>query len=175
VNALADQRVTDYVNDNFVSSYLKVGTFQIIGGQKVGGNVASYFCLADGSVVHAVPGKVDANKLLSEARFAYELRKGALTAGAVLGTEKIDMRRYSDYIQKAHKDRYFAEAHGQWGHGGGKQTLPAQMPRNGNVSQQAQVHWILAKTPLPQLDRMYPIVWEQVLNEKLSALPVAQR
>jgi hypothetical protein len=164
--------VTDYVNENFVSYYQKVGTFQIIGGQKVGGNVASYFCLADGSVVHAVPGKVDGAKLLSEARFAYEIRRNALTAGAKLGTEKVDMIRYAQYIRKAHTDRYHAEANGQWDHGG-KQSLPSTMPKH--VSQQAQVHWLLARNPLPRLDNTYPVVWQQVLNEKLSTLPVAQR
>jgi hypothetical protein len=173
VNALADAKVSGYVNDNFVSSYLKVGTFQLIGGQKVGGNVASYFCLSDGSVVHAVPGKVDGAKLLSEARFAYEIRKTALTAGAILGTEKIDMRRYANSIRQAHLERYQNEAGGHWQHGGGKQQLPTTMPRN--VSQQAQVHWLLAREPLPRLDNMYPVVWQQILNEKLSALPVAQR
>lgn len=172
MNALAKAEVANYLNENFVSSYLKVGTFQIIGGQKVGGNVATYFCLADGSVVHAVPGKVDGDKLLSEARFAYEVRKSALTAGAVLGTNRIDMRRYAEYIKQAHTQRYHAEANGLWNQGS-KQALPTNMPRN--VSQQAQVHYLLAKTPLPRLENFYPVVWQTVLNEQLSALPVARR
>jgi hypothetical protein len=122
--------------------------------------------------VHAVPGKVEGAKLLSEARFAYEIRKAALTAGAILGTEKIDMRRYANSIRQSHLERYHNEAGGQW-HGGGKQQLPTTLPRN--VNQQAQVHWLLAREPLPRLDNMFPVVWQQVLNEKLSALPVAQR
>jgi hypothetical protein len=173
VNALADGRVVDYVNENFVSTYLKVGTFQIINGQKVGGNVASYFCLADGSVMHAVAGKVDANKLLSESRFAYETRKAALTAGYILGTEKISMQRYAEYVRRAHTQRYFAETNGLWNEHSGKQQLPTKMPRN--VSQQAQVHWLLAQNPLVRLDNVYPVVWQQVLNEKLSSNPVVQR
>ena len=50
MNALANTQVADYLNENYICTFLKVGTFQIINGQKVGGNVASYFCLADGSV-----------------------------------------------------------------------------------------------------------------------------
>jgi hypothetical protein len=50
------------------------GTFQIINGQKVGGNVASYFCVWDGGVLHAVPGQVNAQKLLEEAHWAYSSR-----------------------------------------------------------------------------------------------------
>jgi len=172
VNALADAKVTDYLNDNFVNTYLKVGTFQIINGQKVGGNVATYFCLADGSVIHAIAGKVEANKLMSESRFAYETRKAALTAGAILGTDKISMQRYASAVRQAHTERYFAETNGLWNQGS-KQALPTKMPRN--ISQQAQVHWLLAQNPLPRLENLYPVVWQQVLNEKLSALPVAQR
>ena len=65
MNALADERVAEFFNETFVCTYLKVGKFEIVNGQKVGGNVASYFCLYDGSVVHAIPGKTEANKLLS--------------------------------------------------------------------------------------------------------------
>ena len=50
--------------DNFESTYQKVGTFRIVGGNKQGGNVASYFCLSDGTVVHAVAGPLDARRYL---------------------------------------------------------------------------------------------------------------
>jgi hypothetical protein len=173
VNALANAKVADYLNENFICTYLKVGTFQIIDGQKVGGNVASYFCLADSSVVHAVPGKVDANKLINEARWAYEVRKSALTFSTDLGGAKLepDMRKYVARIKQSHTERYFAEANGQW-LGGGRQSLPGAMPRN--ITQQGQAHWLLAKTPLPRLETVYPTVWTQVLGERLSALPVAK-
>ena len=166
MNALGDARVAEYLNDNFVCTYLKVGTFQIIGGQKVGGNVASYFCLADSSVMHAIPGQVNANKLLSEARWAYEVRKSALTFSTDFETGKPDMRKYVERVKNAHVERFGAE-------GGNKISLPSMLPRH--VTQQGQTHWLLAKTPLPRLETVYPTVWTQVLNEKLSALPVAQR
>ena len=44
VNALANPQVGEYLNQYFVSSYQKVATFRIVGGQKQGGNIASYFC-----------------------------------------------------------------------------------------------------------------------------------
>lgn len=172
MNALGDARVVDYLNDNFVCTYLKVGTFQKIGEQKLGGNVASYFCLADSSVMHAIPGKTDANKLLSEARWAYEVRKLALTFSTDLDSGKPDMRKYVDRVKKAHIERFGAES-GWWVGNGTKVNLPATLPRN--VTQQGQAHWLLAKNPLPRLETIYPTVWTQVLGEQLSALPVAQR
>ena len=163
------------MNENFVCTYLKVGTFQIINGQKVGGNVASYFALSDGSVIHAIPGQVNGNKMLAESRWAYETRKAALTHATNLTTGSVDLKRYTDQIKKSHMERYHMETHGAWGGGSNKQmlTIPQSMPRN--TSQQAQAHWLLAREPLVKMDRVYPIVWEQVLKEKLSTLPVAQR
>ena len=64
MNALANEEVGKYFNENFVSSYQKVATFKIVDGQKQGGNVASYFCAPDGRVLHVVAGPVDAATLL---------------------------------------------------------------------------------------------------------------
>ena len=58
MNALADDRVGQYFNAHFVSAFQKVGTFKIVDGQKQGGNVAAYFCTADGRVLHVVAGPV---------------------------------------------------------------------------------------------------------------------
>ena len=60
---MTSEEVGDYVGKNFVASYQKVGTFRIVNGQKQGGNVASYFCLPDGTVLHAVAGPLDAKTL----------------------------------------------------------------------------------------------------------------
>ena len=173
---MGDARVVEYLNDNFVCTYLKVGTFQIINGQKVGGNVASYFCLADAnaSVMHAIPGQVNPDKMLSEARWAYETRKTALTFGTVLGTDRVDMRKYYDRVKQAHLERYNNEAGGMWHmKANTHQQLPQNMPRN--LSQQGQAHYLLAKEPLAKLDRVYRVVWTQVLGEQLSGVPVAKR
>ena len=105
MNALADERVGSYLKDGFVSTYVKVGTFQIVNGQKVGGNVASYFCLPDGSVVHVVPGKVDATTFLNEARFALETHKFASMVSTELASGRKDPHKYQVAIRKAHEER----------------------------------------------------------------------
>jgi hypothetical protein len=168
VNALADARVAQYFNDTFVCTYLKVGKFEIINGNKVGGNVASYFCLHDGGVVHAIPGQTNANTLLTEAGWACETRKASLTAATKLGTSDIDMKRYSEEIRKAHSERYYAETN-TW-HAAKKSALPMAMPMG--RSQQQQAHWLLGRNPLAKLETVYPYVWTKILNEKLSGLPV---
>ena len=77
MNALADPKVGKYLEENFVSSFQRVGTFRIVGKAKQGGNVASYFCAPDGRVLHAIAGPVDAATLLREAQWVVETaRKG---------------------------------------------------------------------------------------------------
>lgn len=163
--------MVEYFNETFICTYLKVGTFQIVGEQKVGGNVASYFCLHDGGVIHAVPGKTGADKILEEARWAYETRKSALTFGTILGTDLVDMKKYTEQVRRAHVERYWAEINPS---SAARSTpLPMNMPRG--RSQQAQAHWLLGRQPLAKLDAVYPIVWTQILNEKLSTLPVGKQ
>ena len=185
MNALGNDKVADFINENFIATYLKVGTFKIINGNKVGGNVASYFCLYDGGVLHAVPGKTDADTLLNEARWAAETRKSALTRATNLATGKVDMPRYRALIRQAHEERYFAAQQGNVVRSQpafvipgitqlvpGK-VLPAVLPRH--ASPQVQAHWLLAANTLGKLEYIYPIVWEKVLNERLSGLPVTKR
>ena len=64
MNALASPEVGKYLNEYYVASFQKVATFKIVGQQKQGGNVASYFCAPDGRVLHAVAGPVDSATLL---------------------------------------------------------------------------------------------------------------
>jgi hypothetical protein len=186
VNALKDDKVAEFVNENFIATYLKVGTFQIVNGQKQGGNVASYFCLGDGAVVHAVPGAVNARTFLSEARWAIETRKSALTLSTKLATGDLDMAKYHAQVKQAHEERYRAETgnghvlkprgvkNGAPAQAKAKQpAVPQQLPQG--VSQQAQVHWMLAMSPLAPIEEVYPVVWERVLREQLSGLPVVQR
>jgi hypothetical protein len=75
VNALAKEEVGKFFKTQFIASYQKVGTFRVDGDQKQGGNVASYFCTADGEVIHIVAGPVSAEILLREARWAVETWK----------------------------------------------------------------------------------------------------
>lgn len=168
MNALANAQVAECIKENFVATYLKVGTFQIVGGQKVGGNIASYFCLPSGAVVHIVPGKVDGNTLLSEARWALETHKLALTLSTNLVTGEKQQGRYEETLQQVHEERVGLKPNGAQ-----KGNLKAFL-RQGGVSQQGQANLLLSMNPLPPMDQVYPIVWERILGEKLSALPVVR-
>ncbi len=171
MNALAKPKVGDYLNDHFVSSHQKVGTFQKVGNAKVGGNVASYFCKSDGTVIHAIPGPVDAATFLSEARFAVELHNSALLL-ATTGTNKhanLTQQKtvYAKVIKKGFEDRVGP-------------TIPVNKSNKvagwqPDRSQQGMVNLTLFQTPLPRLEVLYPYVWEKVLREKLSAAPIAVR
>jgi len=100
VNALADPQVGKYLNEYFASSFQKVATFRIVnGGQKQGGNVASYFCAPDGRVLHVVAGPVDAATLLKEAKWVVETTKKAIEES------KGDGASFKAILRKAHAER----------------------------------------------------------------------
>jgi hypothetical protein len=104
VNALADPKVGKYFDENFCSAFQKVGTFRIVGKNKQGGNVASYFCAPDGRVLHVVAGPVDAATLLREAKWVVETTEKAIAKakgdGAVF---KAALRQaHADKLQKEH-------------------------------------------------------------------------
>ncbi|MGH7226279.1 MAG: hypothetical protein ACRELF_23940, partial [Gemmataceae bacterium] len=97
MNALSNAEASKYLNDNFVATYQKVGTFTITnGGQKQGGNVASYFCTPEGRVLHVLAGPVKAGVLLREARWVVETAKLA-----ALDSAKND-RYLPNFWRKAH-------------------------------------------------------------------------
>jgi len=99
VNALADPKVGKYLDENFVSSFQKVATFKIVGKNKQGGNVASYFCAPDGRVLHVIPGPVDAATLLREAQWVVETARKGIEAS------KGDGGTFKAYVRKAHADK----------------------------------------------------------------------
>lgn len=196
MNALANEKVGDYLNDHFVSSFLKVGTFTIANGQKQGGNVATYFCLPDGSVLHAIAGPVNADVMLREARWAVETRKMATFEAA--GSPQ----KYRDLLRKSHAERLQAEAglnarqvqlsapripgatlsttplpqEGMNPYGRGKVTSTRDFGghHHNNLGTQTQVHLIMANYPLIKVQEVYKYVFERVLNERISTLPVVQ-
>ncbi len=100
MNALANPEVGKFLNEYFVSSFQKVATFRIVaGGQKQGGNVASYFCAPDGRVLHVIAGPVDAATMLREARWVVETTKQAMAES------KGDGAAFKAYFRKAHAER----------------------------------------------------------------------
>ena len=86
MNALANAEVGKFFKAHFIASHQKIGNFTIDGNRKQGGNVASYFCTADGCVLHVVAGPVSAETLLREARWVVETWKAAAKATAECDT-----------------------------------------------------------------------------------------
>jgi hypothetical protein len=103
VNALGNAEVGKYINEYFCSSFQKVATFQIVGNQKQGGNVAAYFCAPDGRVLHVVAGPVDAGTMLREAKWVVEATQKAIA------DSKGDGAKFKSIFRKAHADRLRTE------------------------------------------------------------------
>jgi hypothetical protein len=158
-----------------VSGFQKVATFQINGGQKQGGNVASYFCTPAGLVLHAVAGPVDARTLLREARWAHDTYEAARLEAATPD-------QLQAVFRKAHLDRLQRE-HGVWLE---QERLPRlDAPTGGPLDQsfaqhapqrlnnQGKGHLLLALRPVRPLGQVYQTVFERILGEKISTSPVA--
>lgn len=103
MGALNNDEVGKYVNEYFVSSYQKVATFKIVGGNKQGGNVAAYFCAPDGRVLHCVAGPVDAATFLRESKWVVE------TAKSVIKESQGDGAKFKQLFRKAHAEKLKAE------------------------------------------------------------------
>jgi hypothetical protein len=103
VNALANPEVGKFVNEYFVSAFQKVATFRIVGKQKQGGNVATYFCAPDGRVLHVIAGPVNAQQFLREARWVVDTTKEAIK------TAKDDGGAFKAIFRKAHAEKLRAE------------------------------------------------------------------
>ena len=99
MNALANKEVGKYLDEHFVSSFQKVGTFRIVNGQKQGGNVAAYFCAPDGRVLHVVAGPVDAGTLLREAQWVVDNTRKAIA------DSKGDGAKFKALFRQWHADR----------------------------------------------------------------------
>jgi len=96
---LANKEVGKYINEYFVSSFQKVGTFRIVGAAKQGGNVAAYFCAPDGRVLHAVAGPVNAPTMIREAKWVVETTKQAMK------DSKGDGGKFKTIFRTAHAKR----------------------------------------------------------------------
>jgi hypothetical protein len=173
VRALSDANVANYLNQHFVSSYQKVGNFRIVNGQKQGGNVAGYFTLSDGRVLHVVAGPVDAATLLREARWVVETRKLA-----VLTSQGKDAK-YKAAWGQAHAERLQAEQGIMVKFKPSARSYASASVRQNGVhhmgsahTPQAQVHLLLANDPLIGIDKIYRTVFEKILKERISTRPV---
>jgi hypothetical protein len=170
---LANWDVGNYLNTYFVSSYQKVGTFRVANGQKQGGNVASYFCLPEGQVLHVIAGPVNAATMLTEARWVVETWKMALLE------KKEDASLMLAFFRKAHLDRLRQE-HGltlsqcrQLPNASSVDlTSLLNEPASRGLSRQGRVHLLLAKSSPLKIEQIYQLVFERILGETISTSPV---
>jgi hypothetical protein len=176
VGALTNRQVGAYCSRHFVSAFQKVATFQINGRQKQGGNVAGYFCTPDGLVLHAFAGPVDSRTFLREARWANDTYQLAL-----LENQKT-VAQLQAFFRKAHIDRLQQEHHthiaaGRLPNPGtpNAKALGRLLDQNqhAGLNNQGKVHLLLAVAPLPRLEQVYQVVFEKILNEKITTNPVA--
>ena len=99
MNALADPKLGKYLDEHFVCAFQRVGTFRIVGQQKQGGNVATYFCAPDGRVLHAIAGPVDAATMLREAQWIIETAKKGIESA------KGDGGKFKVFLRTAHAEK----------------------------------------------------------------------
>jgi hypothetical protein len=96
--------------------------------------------------------------LLREARWAVEAYKlGLLEA-------RDDSVRLQIFFLNTHADRLRQE------YGLNLDDNSGRARRR--IDNQARVHLLLAAAPLPKLETVYKLVFEKILNEKVSAAPV---
>ncbi|HYT93188.1 MAG TPA: hypothetical protein VEL76_31005 [Gemmataceae bacterium] len=180
MNALAKQAVGNYLNKYFASSYQKVGTFTKAGDQKQGGNVASYFTTPGGHILHVIAGPVGEQTLLREARWVVETWKLAQLQGADKTVAKLKL-----FLRKVHAER-LREEHNldlrrvPLPNVASQQATPALlMERTLNwrpgLDNAGRVHLLLACYPLVRIEEVYGLVFERILNQPLSTVPVVQR
>lgn len=166
-----------------MSSFQKVSNFRIVNNQKQGGNVASYFCMPDNRVLHVILGPVDAGTLLREARWVVETYKLAQLEG------QDDPMRFVTFIRKAHADRLRQEYRVNPNelpapnYGAISLALPSipdlvipkgkKGKQKKQLAQQGQAHLLLATYPMPRIEQIYVLVFERILNQRLSTGPVA--
>jgi hypothetical protein len=166
--------VGNYLNTFFISSYQKVGTFRVAKGQKQGGNVASYFCLPDGQVLHVLAGPVDATTMLQEARWVVETWKLAVLE------KKENPLQLLAFFAKAHADRLrqehgltLSEDHQLRNASTVDLTTLLDESANRKLSRQGRIHLLLACTSPLKIDEVYRLVFEKILGETISTSPVA--
>ena len=168
MNALADEHVGEFVGAHFVAAYKKVGTFRKDGTAKTGGNVATYFCLPDETVVHVIPGPVDAATFLREARWAVDVCESAVLE------HPDDPAGQREYLKQAHAIRFLGARAGRPPRAARVESLmPKTRPRGTPALNQA--HWLLWSNPLPPLGTVYRTVWTDILNERVTDEPVRAR
>ncbi len=145
MNALANEEVGKFLNENFVSSYQKVGTFKIVNGAKQGGNVAAYFCAPDGRVLHVIAGPVDAATMLREAKWVVD------TTTTAMKEAKGDGSKFKAIFRTAHAERLRTE-HGLTVEPVTYDPVIEQDPKSALTYNDPSGRALAPKLPLPPID-----------------------
>lgn len=216
MSALSDKKVGEYLDTHFVCAFQRVGTFKIVGKEKQGGNVASYFCAPDGRVLHAIAGPVDGPTFLRESQWIIETAKKAIKdADGDGGKFKIALRTaHADKLRKEHgltvepitfdppepqkegdaltyrdpfglplapvlrpapidgPDVTFRAMQENAKKAAGAKNVLDRKGRQWVLGTQGQVHVLMAAHSMAQIDRVYASVFEGILGERISTLPV---
>jgi hypothetical protein len=221
VSALSDKKVGEYLGQHFVCAFQRVGTFKIVGKQKQGGNVASYFCAPDGRVLHAIAGPVDGPTFLRESQWIIQTAKKAIKdADGDGGKFKIAMRTaHAEKLRQDHglavepitfdppepqkegdaltyrdpsgqplapvlkpapidgpdvriRDAEFNALQAKAKNAPGAQNVLDRKGRQWVLGTQGQVHILMAAHSMASIDRVYASVFEGILGERISTLPV---
>ena len=175
MGALANEEVGKYINTHCVSSFQKVGTFRIVAGQKQGGNVAGYFCTPDGGVLHILAGPVDAGTMLREARWVIETHKLAEleTRTNRAQVQALFRKAHAERLRHEHRHHAGALSVSSANPSAGDLAALLGQPEARRLNRQGQVHLLLASAPLVRIDQIYALVFEKILNERISTNPVA--
>ena len=99
MNALANPEVGKYLNEYFVCSFQKVATFRIVGGQKQGGNVASYFCAPTAECCTSSPAPWTLPRCCMKPSGSWRPREKAMDDA------KGDGAKFKAYFRTAHAER----------------------------------------------------------------------
>jgi hypothetical protein len=195
-DCLLNDEVASIVNRNFICSATRIGPSRNIDGRNTG-SVATYFCLSNGAVLHAIPGPVSAEAFLREVNWLLETRKTAAEE------YQKNPSRYAATFKKAHMERYFDSAPDEitapavmppmqpkipfprfpfppklplGGFGGPLDPSPPmpEQPKKlpaklpSEIDAQTKVHWLLARQPLAELKSIYRRVYSEFLRESMT-------
>jgi hypothetical protein len=198
---LCDPEVGKFLNEHFAAGFQKVGTFKIVNGVKTGGNVATYFCTADGRVLHAIAGPVDGRTLLAEGKWVLDIHEKAKKAADGKDADYVKLMRqaHAERLKKDSekleegsltKDLEKALAKGDVDKADDefsnltkklrsnelndqeKKQLKDQLRKLSTSPLAAPVHRLLATQALDNIEQVYTKVWEGILKEKVSNDPV---
>jgi hypothetical protein len=94
------------------------------------------------------------------------------------------MKRYKSFWREAHAERLqmdqglVVSLKNQPGRSISASGTPWAVSQNTDLRSsnlQSQVHWLLTQRPLSKLDQISDVVFEQILRQRISALPVMER